>query len=168
MDIRAFFGNGPFAKPVQLPDWRLSHKFYLNTGAMEYEFFDTYLAKYASNKLIQLINKQKKQYPDEMTEYYSFTWKDGSYTYAEIWFIEEIPLLVSHISGSSPYAGNTSYMHREYDDSEIGEEEYQHKVEYTIDEICNGGKYTSPFAPTYNKSIRQHLLKALDNMKKYN
>ena len=142
-------------------DWRLSHKLHLNEGVMDYEFFNTYLKSYAPSAAKKFMAKQK----DDLVEYYSFTWKDGYYTYAELWFINEIPIVVSNISGSSAYAGNTCSMHREYDDDEIGEGEDKHKVEYTIDEICNGGKYTKPFAPKYD--VKKTLLKQIGNIKKY-
>ena len=168
MDIRDFFNRPtkPVAKPIKTlskpeTDWRLSHKLYLNEGVMNYEFFNDYLKSYAPSALKKIMEKEK----DDLVEYYSFTWKDGYNTYAEIWFINEIPTIVSNISGSSSYAGNTCDMHREYADDEIGDGEYQHQVEYTIDEICSGGKKTRPFAPKYK--IRKLLLKQIGNIKKY-
>jgi len=152
MDIRSFFGNGAFAKPAEV-DWRLSHTFYLKDGVMDYDFFDRYLKDYAPKKLIKIMENYKKEMPDELTQYYCFAWKDGNYTYSEMWFIEEIPIVVPNISGSSPHAMSTCCMHSEYDDDE------EHQVEYTIDEICYGGKNTKPFAPNYK--IRPILLEAI-------
>ncbi len=111
-------------------------KYYIDTGCMNRNFFDEYLADKATKAVLQKI-KEYWSDPEEFLEYYAFRLDNPTdrkgLEYSECWLLDYkdgyLPLIATGINTSSCYSMCRCGMDRELDEDEEPQR-------LTLDEIC--------------------------------